>query len=323
MLIVLLILAVCFVAFVNGANDNFKGVASLYGSGTLSLRQTLYWGTAATLAGSIAAVVMGEGLVKQFGGRGIVPDAFVKAPDFLTAVAIGAASTVWLATRCGFPISTTHALMGSLTGAGLAASPSELQWTPLGKNSVLPLLCSPLIAAVFGASWYGLMRLLRLAPDHRTKTLDAVHFLTTGAASFARGLNDTPKIVGLLVIVPELGLRWSIVLVAVSMALGGLLAADRVAETMGKKLTSMTPGQGCAVSFVTACLVITASWNSLPVSTTHVSVGSLLGMGASTHQAKWHKVFEILLAWVITAPCGALIAALSFFVLRQFASNSV
>jgi PiT family inorganic phosphate transporter len=70
-------LAVCFVAFTNGANANFKGVASLYGSGTASLRTALYWGTATTFAGSVAAMFFAEGLLKKFSGRGIVSDALV------------------------------------------------------------------------------------------------------------------------------------------------------------------------------------------------------------------------------------------------------
>ena len=98
--------------------------------------------------------------------------------------------------------------------------------------------------------------------------------------------------------------------VAVSIALGGLLDAERVAETLGKKLTGMNPGQGFAASLVTAGLVSTASLHSLPVSTTHVSVGALLGMGAVTGQAKWQKSLEIAAAWIFTLPCAAASAAI-------------
>src|SRR6188508_1284617 len=103
----LLVLAVGFVAFTNGANANFKGVASLYGSGTTTLRRALLWGTATTFAGSIAASFLAQGLLKKFSGRGIVPDELVQAPEFVSAVAIAAALTSFLATRFGFPVSTT------------------------------------------------------------------------------------------------------------------------------------------------------------------------------------------------------------------------
>jgi PiT family inorganic phosphate transporter len=162
---------------------------------------------------------------------------------------------------------------------------------------------------------YLLLKTLRLAPDHRTRTLDVLHYLSTGAASFARGLNDTPKMAALLLLVPNLDSRWACPIIAVVIAIGGLLDADKVAETLGKKVTDMNPGQGFAASLVTAGLVIAASFRSMPVSTTHVSVGSLFGMGATTGQAKWRKVGEILLAWVSTVPCGAILAAIAYGVI--------
>ncbi len=318
MLTTILVLAVCCVAFTNGANANFKGVASLYGSGTATLRTALIWGTATTFAGSIAAAFLAEGLLKSFSGRGIVPDALVQSPAFVSAVAISAALTSFLATRLGFPVSTTHALVGALLGAGLAGSGTEVKFGALGKSIIYPLLFSPAIAVVFGSVAYLVLKVLRLAPDHRTRTLDVLHYLSAGAASFARGLNDTPKTAALLLVAPSLDMRWGFLSVALMIALGGLLDADRVAETLGKKVTDMNPGQGFAASLVTAGLVTTASFHSLPVSTTHVSVGALLGMGATTHQAKWRKVGEILLAWVATAPCGAILAAIIYSVIRCF-----
>ncbi len=310
MIIVVLILAVCFVAFTNGANANFKGVASLYGSGTTTLRRAAMWGTATTFAGSIAALFFAKGLLAAFSGRGIVPDALVAAPEFVCA--LGAALTSFLATRFGFPVSTTHALVGALVGAGLAGS-GEAQLAALGKNFFFPLVCSPVVAAVAGAIVYLILKACRLAPDHRTPLLDGLHFLSTGAASFARGLNDTPKMAALLLLVPALDLNVSFLLVAIVIALGGLLDSTRVAETLGKKITGMNPGQGFAASLVTAVLVTTASLHSLPVSTTHVSVGSLSGMGLASQQTYWRKVAEILLAWVSTVPCGAVLAALAYW----------
>ena len=316
MLTTILFVAVCFVAFTNGANANFKGVASLYGSGTTTLRRALIWGTVTTFAGSVAAVFLAQGLLKKFSGRGIVPDSLVASPEFVSAVAMGAALTSFVATRFGFPVSTTHALVGALLGAGLAGSGADVQFAALGKSFIFPLLFSPAVAVVLGAVTYVTLRALRLAPDNRTPTLDAMHYLSTGAASFARGLNDTPKMAALLMASPVLGTSWGYLAIALMIAVGGLLDADRVAETLGKKVTSMNPGQGFAASLVTAALVTTASLHSLPVSTTHVSVGSLLGIGVTTRQAKWRKVGEILLAWVTTVPCAAILAALAFILVQ-------
>lgn len=312
----LLVLAVGFVAFTNGANANFKGVASLYGSGTTTLRRAALWGTATTFAGSVTALFLANELLAKFSGRGIVSDSLAAAPAFLCAVALGAAATSFLATRLGFPVSTTHALVGALAGAGLAGG-ADVQLAALGWTFLYPLVVSPVIAAAAGAVVYLLLRTLRLAPDHRTPLLDALHVLSTGAASFARGLNDTPKMAALLLAVPGLEVHWGFVLVAVAIAAGGLLDIDKVAETLGKKVTGMTPGQGFAASLVTAGLVTTASLHSLPVSTTHVSVGSLLGMGAATRQAHWRKAAEIVLAWFTTVPAGAALAALAYALISR------
>ena len=317
MLITVLVLAVCFVAFTNGANANFKGVASLYGSGTTTLRRAALWGTATTFAGSVAALFLARGLLDAFSGKGIVPDSLVASPEFVCAAALGAALTSFLATRLGFPVSTTHALVGALVGAGLVGS-GEVRFAPLGKTFLAPLLFSPVVAAVAGAVVYLILRAARLAPDQRTPLLDVLHFLSAGAASFARGLNDTPKMVALFTVVPALDNYWGFLIVAVAIALGGLLDIDRVAETLGKKITGMNPGQGFAACLVTAGLVTTASFHSLPVSTTHVSVGSLLGMGIATRQAHWRMAGEILLAWVSTVPCGAILAALAYWLIARW-----
>ena len=100
------------------------------------------------------------------------------------------------------------------------------------------------------------------------------------------------------------------------MAVGGLLNARKVADTMANKITGMNSGQGFAANLATALLVNTASYHGMPVSTTHVSVGSLLGIGVITQQTKWKPVFGVLLSWVITLPCSAVLAALAYFVLR-------
>jgi PiT family inorganic phosphate transporter len=369
-MIALLFLATCFLAYANGANDNFKGVASLFGSRTTCYRTALCWATITTGAGSIAAIFLAQSLLKKFSGKGLVPDALTIQPEFLLAVALGAGGTVILATLLGFPISTTHGLTGALAGAGIVTGAGNVNFGALGKNFVGPLLLAPLIAVAAGAAAYGIFRALRLSfgiskemcicvgteteilPVPRPhgaftaevlpkvtfragqpaicrqrytgrflgvnagRLVDTVHFLSAGAVSFARGLNDTPKIAALLLVATALNIRWGLIAVAVAMAVGGLLNARKVADTMANKITDMNPGQGFAANLATALLVNTASYHGLPVSTTHVSVGSLLGIGITTRQAKWKPVMGVLLSWVITLPCAAVLATAAYLVLR-------
>src|SRR5204863_1475706 len=103
----------------------------------------LAWGTVATFAGSMTALVFSEKLVSRFSGKGLVPDALVLDPTFVGAVALAAASTVLLATLLSFPVSTTHALTGALVGAGWVLARGDVHVAVLGKSFVLPLLASP------------------------------------------------------------------------------------------------------------------------------------------------------------------------------------
>src|SRR5882672_3252567 len=137
---IFLFLAVVFLAYSNGANDNFKGVASLFGSRICGYRTAITWATLTTGAGSIAAIFLAQSLLKKFSGKGLVPDALTTQPKFLLTVALGAGATVILATLLGFPISTTHGLTGALVGAGLVADASRVNFSALGKNFVMPLL---------------------------------------------------------------------------------------------------------------------------------------------------------------------------------------
>ena len=139
------------------------------------------------------------------------------------------------------------------------------------------------------------------------RIMDGAHFLSAGVVSFARGLNDTPKIVAMLLLLPALDLRWGFFAVAVTMAIGGLLHSRRIAETMSHKITAMNHGQGFSANLATGILVIVASLFGLPVSTTHVSVGSLFGIGLTTGQANPRVMLNIALSWIITLPCAALL----------------
>jgi PiT family inorganic phosphate transporter len=146
---VVFILAVgLLLAFANGANDNFKGFATVWGARTLGFRAALIWAAIATAAGSAASIVLAQGLTRQFSGKGLVADTVVADPNFLAAVAAGAAITVLGATRLALPISTTHALIGGLFGAGLAAGTVNVG--VLAALFVAPLLLSPLLSATLG-----------------------------------------------------------------------------------------------------------------------------------------------------------------------------
>ena len=312
MLPVLLLIATLAVAYANGANANFKGVASLFGSGTTTYWTAVRWAALTTAAGCVVALFGSGKMLQAFSGKGLVPDALASQTMFLLAVAAGAAVANLLATRLGFPVSTTHMLMGGLVGAGLAAQSDGVNFSKLWDTFARPMIYAEVLAIGVGALVYVLLKSFRLAPDHRTQMLDALHFVSGGAVCFARGLNDTPKMSALLVGAAGFSVKTAMILILVLMAVGGLISARQVAETLAHKITGMNPGKGFAANLATSMITTTASLHGLPVSTTHVSVGSLLGIGISTKQAKWRTVIPVLLAWFVTLPSAAVLSALFF-----------
>lgn len=309
MLAILLVLAVAALAFTNGANANFKGVATLYATGVLTRTQAGWLGTLATFAGSLSAVFLSAGLLQAFSGRGLVPPAATTSLSFLCSVALGAALTSFLATRFGYPVSTTHALVGALIGAG-AIRGEVVALQPLLTVFVLPLLLSPVVAALLSMILLGLTQWWWKRHPATGRTARLAHIGFAGLASFARGLNDTPKMASLLLLVFQDNTMGAIGFVAGFIALGGWLDMRNVAETLGKRLTTLTASEGILASFGTATLVICASLLSWPVSTTHVSVGSMLGLGVWNRGAIWKKIGEVVVAWITTVPIAAIFSAI-------------
>lgn len=368
-MVIAILIAGLFLAFSNGANDNFKGVATLLGSKTTSYKIAIIWATATTFAGSLAAFFLAQKLMTNFSGKGLVPDQITQLTSFSTSVAFAAAATVFLATRLGFPISTTHAITGALVGTGLLASPTGVNTGKLFSSFFLPLLVSPVLAIIGAAILYPLFsftrrkllitresclcignEILMTAPighpmgasaailqveafptisvgtkvtcEERyigqiwglsAKTiLDASHFFSSGVVGFARGLNDTPKIAAIFLVGSSLTAMNAIGAVAIVMSLGGILFSKKIANTMSQDITKMNDGQGFSANLVTSIIVIGASHLGMPVSTTHVSCGSLFGIGTITKQAHWGSIFKIIMAWVITLPVAGILGYLSY-----------
>jgi PiT family inorganic phosphate transporter len=355
----LLVCLVAGLAFANGSNDNGKGVATLVGFGAARPWAALAYATLATAVGGVVSLWLAGGLLAGF-STGLFAEGTPVTPAFFVAVLIGAFGWVMLASRTGMPVSTTHAIIGALCGAGLVAfGNAQIQWSFLGAKFAVPLAVSPILslAIVYVVAWPVVFVAGRIAgkcvcvvervpelagvtPDGATAfagppavvlddttncppdapgvttsaAANAVHWLSCGLISFARGWNDTPKIAALsLLALASVGQGMAIGfgVVTVAMAAGGLLAGRKVLDTLSKKLTPLPMAESLTASLTTAALVIAASKVALPVSTTQVATGAIIGAGLKNDPkgVKWAKVGEIVLSWVITLPVAALIAA--------------
>lgn len=366
-LTILIVLAALWLAYGNGANDNFKGVATLYGSDTTTYKGALWWATTTTFLGSLVSVMIARQLVVTFSGKGLVPDTLAGSPTFAAAVGLGAALTIFIATYLGMPTSTTHALIGGLLGTGLAAS-AQIGTDVLLTKFAIPMLTSPILAIAIASILYSLFKALRersgitkttcvcvangalqpvsigangtimssttgleLAIDESSqcieryqgkvigieaqKPLDVMHYLSAGAVCFSRAVNDTPKIATLLLTTAILPSTVGIGLIGLAVALGGIIQSRQVAETMSKRITALSPGQGFTANITTAALVLFASRLGVPVSTTHVSCGAIFGIGAVNRSGRWETISQILVTWATTLPLAAVVSGVLYLLL--------
>ncbi len=345
-------------AWANGANDICKGVATLVGNGTTPAKRAVWWGTLWTVAGGLLAVFWGDALLKTFSSGYLAPG-FQVDLVFVASSIGGAVGWVALATRCGLPVSTTHALLGGLVGATLmAVGPAGLRIGAVTHKALLPLLVAPLLAIALSSAILLLARFVAgkvpawrpgccpreawqrnpfecLLPsaDQRSPSRPSVamarlwvglHWFSSGMTSFARGLNDVPKIAAFLVLTAALapGLApsstvqghalWPILLVTGVMGMGSLWGGMRVLEVMSHRVTPLDASSGLVANAGTSILVLLASPLGLPVSTTHVSTGALMGVRWSERAAAppADALKLILYGWLITLPVAAGLAAL-------------
>ncbi len=352
MTVVILILLIGLGA-ANGANDVSKGVATLAGAGVTRYRTAILWGAATTLAGALLSIQLGRGMGKLF-SKGIVSG--TPTPAFALAVLLGTLSWVALASVAKLPVSTTHAIVGSLVGAGLVLAPSTVQWSGVMQKVVLPLLLS--IAVAYGVSLilalvvHGLTRLVRrrgepvavpvpagggstqvLAPPRiepasetrvaRFGFLDPVlavlHWISSGAASCARGLNDTPKIaaIGGFALLPAGYSATTVSLVVAAAMAAGSLVGIRVARTLGEKIVKMNHAEGFTANLTTATLVGAGALAAWPMSTTHVSTGAIVGSaGGQLSRISGRTLRDFLIAWTLTPAVAGVIGAIIFAAAR-------
>src|SRR5260370_20111436 len=265
-------------AATNGANDVSKGVATLAGSGVPRYRTAIIWGAATTFGGALVSGLFAERMMKLF-TSGIV--SAKPTPAFTTAVICGAVGWVAIATLTRLPVSTTHAIIGSLLGAGLLYAPASVAWANIAPKLALPLLLSIAVSYMLSATLNRIfaqrnaeavdclcigaelldatvLRVTQInvvtgttqecasAGGYLKLNTETLHWLSSGAVGFARGLNDTPKLVaiGVLVLGTQVSMNLLLLTIAGAMLVGSLYAGRRVARVMGEGIVRMDHREG-------------------------------------------------------------------------------
>ncbi len=362
----IIILALGFVlAYVNGANDVSKGIATLVGSGVTNYRRAILWGSFWTGIGGIAGAFLAHAMIQTFGSGLLAPGVHASVSAALATIA-GAALWVALATIRGLPVSTTHAIVGSIAGtASLAYGFGGVNWLSLVGKIALPLLLSPIVSLVLTAgllrAWKALatgsvndcvcaeivqpmeaigggegvigvtsvVPRLHLATCEASEclfpkiTLNHLHWLTSGATSFARGLNDAPKMVAILLSAAFLAGRVSalpltyFVAMTLGIVAGSWMAGQRITEVLACEVTQMDHREGLVANLSTATLVGVGAAFGWPMSTTHVASGAIFGIASTKDEKVNGKMIRTMLAaWIITLPGAALLGAMVLVLLR-------
>ena len=319
-LIVLIAVALAF-DFLNGLHDAANSIATIVSTRVLRPQYAVAW---AAFFNFIAFLFFGLHVANTL-GTGII-EATVVDPRVVFGALIGAILWNLITWGLGIPSSSSHALVGGLVGAGIAkAGVSAIVWKGLLPTTAA-IVASPLIGfllailLVLALSWI-LVRRTPFAVDRKFRHLQ---FVSASLYSLGHGGNDAQKTMGIIAVLlysqGHLGSEfhvpfWVVITCQIAMALGTLIGGWRIVKTMGSKITRLTPMQGFCAETGGAVTLFAATWLGIPVSTTHTITGSIIGVGAARRMSavRWSVANNIVIAWIITIPATAAIAALFYW----------
>lgn len=322
--VVLLVVVVTALAFdfTNGFHDTGNAMATSIATGALKPKAAVALSAVLNLIGAFLSVEVAATVAK-----GVVDLGSVGGEDLLLIVFAGLVGGIlwniatWL---FGLPSSSSHALFGGLVGAALASiGVNGVVWDGVLGKVLLPALLAPVIAALVATvGTWSMRRLTReISEERRDRGFRLGQIGTASLLSLAHGTNDAQKTMGVifLALVAHGSITadtempfWVKFACAVAIALGTYLGGWRIIRTLGKGLVEIAPTQGLAAESSSAAIILTSSHFGLPLSTTHVATGSILGTGLGTKGAevRWGVAGRMVVAWLITLPSAALVGAL-------------
>jgi PiT family inorganic phosphate transporter len=319
-LILLVLLALAF-DFMNGFHDAANSIATVVSTGVLKPWQAVLW--AAFF--NVVAIFFFHLSVAATVGKGIIDPGFVDNQVIFGAL-IGAIAWNLITWYYGIPSSSSHALIGGMIGAALAkAGTAPLLAKGIIKTAAF-IFVSPLLGMLLGSLLMVLVSWLcfRQTPKRVDKWFRRLQLVSSAAYSLGHGGNDAQKTMGiiwLLLIAAGVTTQdhlptWVVVSCFLAIGFGTMFGGWRIVKTMGQRITKLRPVGGFAAETGGAITLFLATFAGIPVSTTHTITGAIIGVGAAqrTSAVRWGVAGNIVIAWIITIPASAGIAALSWWV---------
>ncbi|MDU4960128.1 MAG: anion permease [Sporomusaceae bacterium] len=322
LLYVVVFLALAF-DYINGFHDTANAIATSVSTRALKPRVAIMMASVLNFSGAM----LSTGVAKTIGGDLVLSPSMVNE-QVISAALLGAIIWNLLTWWRGIPSSSSHALIGGIIGAVVVSKGGgALNWLGIEKI-VLSLVLSPILALMSG---FLVMLLLlwvfgRLAPARLNIGFKRMQLLSAGLMSFSHGSNDAQKAMGIITLallssgqIDTLDVPgWVKFSCAAAMGCGTAVGGWKIIKTMGGRIVKLEPITGFASDLNSALVIFTATFLHLPVSTTHVVAGSIMGVGSvkRVSAVRWGVARSMVFAWFITIPFSALAGAAIYLLIR-------
>jgi len=326
LLVTVFALAVAF-DYINGFHDTANAIATSVSTRALRPDHAILMSATANFLGALFGTAVAKTIAS---GIATTPEGSA-GQIIVCAALVGAITWNLITWRLGIPSSSSHALIGGLIGAVIAASGTgALKMDGIVGKVVIPLVTSPIAGVLIG---FALMLVLlnvfrRVHPRRLNDRFRRLQVVSAALMAFSHGSNDAQKTMGIMtlaligagILPPDAKIPlWVILLAASAISLGTAAGGWRIIKTMGQRVVKLDPVHGFAAETTAATIILTASHFGMPVSTTHVISSAIIGVGASDRLSavRWGVAGNILVAWILTIPASGAVAWLAWEVLSR------
>jgi PiT family inorganic phosphate transporter len=325
LIIVVLLLSVGF-DYINGFHDTANAIATSVSTRALRPSHAILMSAAANFLGALTGTAVAKTIAS---GIATTPPGD-EGQIVVAAALVGAITWNLITWRLGIPSSSSHALIGGLIGAAIAAAGvNSLNGPGIFDKVIVPLVASPILGVLIG---FGLMVVLlnvfkRAHPKRINDRFRRLQLISAAYMAFSHGSNDAQKTMGIITLALVTGgflaepvvPLWVILVAATAISFGTAAGGWRIIKTMGQRVVKLDPVHGFAAETTAATIIIGASHFGMPVSTTHVISSAIIGVGASDRfsAVRWGVAGNIVVAWVLTIPASGFVAWVAWELLSR------